>query len=123
MSTRQTALIPGRVEIHTASICARGGVDLTITVPEEIGKKSLGELDSPEGMRAVARALFEAADATNGLPDERCPECGHVVPIVQCRELEDLRWARHTLSGNLDRNDGPECENSGDVWEDPRTTS
>lgn len=25
----QTALIPGRVEIHTASICPRGGVDLT----------------------------------------------------------------------------------------------
>jgi len=58
----QTALIPGRVEIHTVSICPRGGVDLTITVPDEIGRKPLGELGSPEGMRAVARVLTAAAD-------------------------------------------------------------
>ncbi|WP_142305056.1 hypothetical protein [Mycobacterium avium] len=56
------ALLPGRVEIHTASVCPRGGVDLTITVPDEIGRKTLGELGSPEGMRAVARALIAAAD-------------------------------------------------------------
>lgn len=42
----QTALIPGRVEIHTASI----------------GRKPLGELGSPEGMRAIARVLSAAAD-------------------------------------------------------------
>ncbi|KRQ23330.1 hypothetical protein AOT93_05610 [Mycobacteroides sp. H110] len=58
----QTALIPGQVEIHTASICPRGGVDLTITVPDEIGRKPLGELGSPEGLRAVARVLTAAAD-------------------------------------------------------------
>lgn len=62
MSEEQTALIPGRVEIQTASICPRGGVDLTITVPDEIGRKPLGELGSPEGMRAVARVLSAAAD-------------------------------------------------------------
>ena len=58
----QTALISGRVEIHTASICPRGGVDLTITVPDAIGRRPLGELASPEGRRAVARALTAAAD-------------------------------------------------------------
>lgn len=59
----QLALIPGPVWIHTASVCPRGGVDLTMTVPDEIGRMTLGELDSPDGMRAVARALMTAAEA------------------------------------------------------------
>ena len=61
MTSEQIALIPGRVEIHTASACPRGGVDLTITVPDEVGRKTLGELASPEGMLAVARVLVAAA--------------------------------------------------------------
>ncbi|SHU67827.1 Uncharacterised protein [Mycobacteroides abscessus subsp. abscessus] len=68
----QMALIHGPVEIHTASICPRGGVDLTITVPEEIGRQSLGELQSPEGMRAVARVILAAADESEAKARCKC---------------------------------------------------
>lgn len=51
-----------------------------------------------------------------------CPECGHDVPIVSSRDREGLHWARHTVTGSLTSSDGPECENSGDDWEDPRVT-
>lgn len=50
-------------EIHTASICPRGGVDLTIAVPDAIGRRTLGWLQSAEGMREVAIALRAAAAA------------------------------------------------------------
>lgn len=51
-----------------------------------------------------------------------CPECGHEVPVVSSRGRESLHWARHTVTGSLTSSDGPECENSGDDWEDPRVT-
>jgi hypothetical protein len=55
------------VEIHTASVCPRGGVDLTITVPDEVGRRTLDDLQSAEGMRAVAAVLLSAAE--RDLPD------------------------------------------------------
>jgi hypothetical protein len=72
--------------------------------------------------QAPEHSAPEPPEAGHAGIEPTCPECGHAVPIVSSRDREGLHWARHTITGSLTSSDGPECENSGDDWEDPGTT-
>lgn len=84
----QIALIPGHVDVHTASVCPRGGIDLTITVPDEIGRKPLGALQSPEGMHAIARTIAAAADRLSS------PRVDAEPPVITQQERDQWRKLR-----------------------------
>ncbi|WP_071289353.1 hypothetical protein [Mycolicibacterium llatzerense] len=49
------------VQIHSASLAPAGGVDLTITIPGAVARKSLSQWQTPAGLRAIAAATLTSA--------------------------------------------------------------